>query len=524
MECSGRLVRYNCRPDGELDAEACLGASAGEASRGPPQGAVATARTRMAATSIQHAGHGKNHGKNHGQNNPTWLAMGVIVTRWLPVFRARTTAGVEWRFVTTDTKHSSDPRFVVVDCPDVFYSNATSFGAGGRPKIAMGFQFSCFCKTVSWFRQALTVVPSARFVGKMEDDSVLHDARVVAELAFAHRLARREASSSSSSLPLLWYGHFAWAAFLSPTGTGHAKFCGDGDDLLLRSETRSLCGKSSLSGTVAPFASGGLDIRSRSLVEALSECAELWEFVKGFNPTNQSYGASCDGQQGYFVARCLQLPAASAVNGAASASAADSDGSGGGAAAGGRGNTRVATALHLPWPKFHPPSRRHGARLHSSLLHPHRPCSKRKAGLHDRSADGHHDMATTYSCGPLAELPSTWRWNVGHGLLPFRFKLHGERKSSDSPASHMWWEAYNKSELKLYNRLHVHREDDKYCDVLPCGVAAAPTGSTGLLRRKRDGTLGLWNASVCGGMVECWEGDGGRYYYQGPQTGLYVRT
>ena len=224
-----------------------------------------------------------------------------------------------------DTKHSSDPRFVVVDCPDVFYSNATSFGAGGRPKIAMGFQFSCFCKTVSWFRQALTVVPSARFVGKMEDDSVLHDARVVAELAFAHRLARREASSSSSSLPLLWYGHFAWAAFLSPTGTGHAKFCGDGDDLLLRSETRSLCGKSSLSGTVAPFASGGLDIRSRSLVEALSECAELWEFVKGFNPTNQSYGASCDGQQGYFVARCLQLPAASAVNGAASASAADSD-------------------------------------------------------------------------------------------------------------------------------------------------------------------------------------------------------
>ena len=95
MECSGRLVRYNCRPDGELDAEACFGALAGEASRGPPQGAVATARTRMAATSIQHAGHGKNHGKNHGQNNPTWLAMGVIVTRWLPVFRARTTAGVE---------------------------------------------------------------------------------------------------------------------------------------------------------------------------------------------------------------------------------------------------------------------------------------------------------------------------------------------------------------------------------------------------------------------------------------------
>ena len=219
----------------KLDAEACLGASSGQSLARSAAGRWATARTRMAATSIQHAGHGKNHGKNHGQNNPTWLAMGVIVTRWLPVFRARTTAGVEWRFVTTRRSVRSIS-FVVVDCPDVFYSNATSFGAGGRPKIAMGFQFSCFCKTVSWFRRALTVVPSARFIGKMEDDSVLHDARVVAELAFAHRLARREASSSSSSLPLLWYGHFAWAAFLSPTGTGHAKFCGDGDDLLLRSK------------------------------------------------------------------------------------------------------------------------------------------------------------------------------------------------------------------------------------------------------------------------------------------------
>ena len=58
-------------------------------------------------------------------------------------------------------------RFAVVDCPDVFLANATRAFAAGQPKIAMGFQFSCFCKTAEWFRAALRLVPSARFVGKM---------------------------------------------------------------------------------------------------------------------------------------------------------------------------------------------------------------------------------------------------------------------------------------------------------------------------------------------------------------------
>ena len=104
------------------------------------------------------------------------MAMGVIVTKWLPPFRRRTTAllpGVEWRYVTTQQEHDGDPRFAFVRCPDVFLANATGF-AFGKPKIAMGFQFSCFCKTAEWFRVALTLVPSAKFVGKMEDLSLIH--------------------------------------------------------------------------------------------------------------------------------------------------------------------------------------------------------------------------------------------------------------------------------------------------------------------------------------------------------------
>eukprot|EP00966_Prymnesium_polylepis_P186599 4325486-Prymnesium_polylepis.1 len=56
---------------------------------------------------------------------------------------------------------------------------------------------------------------------------------------------------------------------------------------------------------LAPFASGGLDIRSRALAERAVACELLWEFVKGFDAGNTSYGASCDGLQGYFMARCF---------------------------------------------------------------------------------------------------------------------------------------------------------------------------------------------------------------------------
>ena len=96
-----------------------------------------------------------------------WLAMGVIVTQWRPQFRRRSAgvAGVEWRYVTTDRSLLGDPAHVVVRCPDVFYRNATA-DRTGRDKLRMGFQFSCFCKTVEWFRRSLVLFPTAAFVGK----------------------------------------------------------------------------------------------------------------------------------------------------------------------------------------------------------------------------------------------------------------------------------------------------------------------------------------------------------------------
>lgn len=448
------------------------------------------------------------------RHNNVWLAMGVIVTRWIPSFRRRSSEplGVVWKYVTTDAAHDGDERFALVECPDVFFSNATTYGAGGRSKISMGFQYSCFCKTVQWFRVALELVPTARFIGKMEDDSVLHDARVVAELITAHRLARRERKS-----PMLWYGHFAWALFYENAG-GRAKFCGDADDHLLSTFPR-VCSREAKNGVLAPFASGGLDIRSRALAERLATCELLTDFLRGYDLRNSSYGASCDGQQGYFVAKCLALPhapdsdPASQASSPSSAAAATMTSTPPSAATSER-RTRVATALHLPWPKFHPPSRRHGARLHSSLLHPHRPCV-----MHGRQ------LRQFKALQNLCEdpVPHTWRWNLGQAMLPLRFRLHGEWRRG---LASLWWEAYNKSHVRAYHRLHAHKEDDRYCDHLPCGLAmisdrqqqqqgAHPTDDINLARPI--------NVSVCGTMQECFApADGGVYWYAGEGPRRYL--
>lgn len=419
--------------------------------------------------------------KKHG--GATVLAMGVVVTRSIPAFRRRSSwsLGVSWRYVTTDRSRESDPLFAVVDCPDVFFNNATAYGGNkpGQKKIVMGFQFSCFCKTVSWFRRALELEPSARFIGKMEDDSVLHDARVVAELTHAYRLVRREIASVTHmrQQPLLWYGHFAWTLF---QGRGRAKFCGDLDDHLL-SPTPRVCARASPSSVLAPFASGGLDIRSRGLVETTASCEELWRFVSGYDPTNASYYVSCDGEQGYYLARCLALETRALRDNGADAPTAGK-------------NTHAATLLHLPWPKFHVPSRRFGARLHSSLLHPHRGCT----------FSGDPSRRKADACDPSTHLQNSWRWNLGLALLPFRFQLHGARRQSSGVPT-LWAVAHNRSLLKTYHRLHLHREDDRYCDVLPCAFAARPPADT-----RYNGTV-----LPCTSMVECVDGEGGRYFYRG---------
>lgn len=80
-------------------------------------------------------------------------------------------------------------------------------------------------------------------------------------------MARQEQGARS---PLIWYGHFDWAGH-HPFDASRARFCGVGDDILLGGRPQ-LCsgGRGSV---VAPFASGGLDIRSRAL--AASACGRL---------------------------------------------------------------------------------------------------------------------------------------------------------------------------------------------------------------------------------------------------------
>ena len=152
-------------------------------------------------------------------------------------------------------------------------------------------------------------------------------------------------------------------------------------------------------------------------------------------------------------------------------------------------------------PSHFPHSRRRAAA--PSLLHPHRPCGHRVySGTRARP------RADAFQCNRELELPPTWRWNHGYGLQPFRFRLFAERRK-EGGAPTLSWEAYNRSMVKLYNRLHVHREDDKYCDVLPC-LVAAPTSAAA-------------NATLCASMQECVTGSGGIYHYQGVSTGAYVR-
>ena len=405
-----------------------------------------------------------------GASLPTqlWLAMGVIVTKHAPPFRRQTSGlnSVAWRYVSTRPEHEGDSRYLVVPCQDFFYANVSKVA-----KTTMGFQFSCFCKTVHWFQRGLTLYPTVRFLGKMEDDSVLYDARVVAELMNAYRLARRSRPRETAlqpAKPMLWYAHFDWALHLSGDLT-RAKFCAVGDNVML--QPYPWCGHKG-AGVLAPFANGGLDIRSRALAEQAAACGPVWDYIRDFNRSNASYGASCDGMQGFFMARCLADGLSAALEGVERREA-DGGGSGGGtggdtgkhaikAALAQRSSLRpgVMTALHLPWPKFHPPSRGIGARMHSSLIHPDKRCMNRASWFRKAT-----DAAA--ACGPMV---TGWKWNYGSALLPFPFRVDvGKRADGSGMLS---WHAFNRSMVARYNQLHVKREDERYCSELPCGGIA----------------------------------------------------
>uniref|UniRef100_A0A7S3AX27 Uncharacterized protein n=1 Tax=Haptolina ericina TaxID=156174 RepID=A0A7S3AX27_9EUKA len=380
-----------------------------------------------------------------------WLAMGVIVTRLVPPFRRQTRGlgAVAWRYISTRDEHRADPKYVVVPCPDFFYANVSKVA-----KTTMGFQFSCFCKTAYWFRRALLLFPQVRFLGKMEDDSVLFDARVLAELIASHRMVRRESKREAATRvrdPMLWYGHFDWAVHQIGDMSA-ARFCGVGDYSMLTHAPA--CGRGR--DVLAPFANGGLDIRSRSLAEVAAGCELVWEYVRDYSKENKSYGGSCDGLQGFFLARCIAgngpLPPELASRGRRAAREVDPVDPMHDAA-------KTITALHLPWPKFHPPSRGTGARKHSSLIHPDKRCMvARGSGFRNAAA------AAAASCDPAV---SSWSWHEGAALLPFPFRLDPATRSDGSPM--LRWSAWNSTHIRRYNQLHIHREDDRYCDELPCG-------------------------------------------------------
>ena len=72
-------------------------------------------------------------------------------------------------------------------------------------------------------------------------------------------------------------------------------YCADGDQLLSSSGPKG-CKGTWEAATVAPFASGAVDVRSRSFAVHVDRCKALWK--------REWEGASCDGQQGFFVAHC----------------------------------------------------------------------------------------------------------------------------------------------------------------------------------------------------------------------------
>ena len=100
---------------------------------------------------------------------------------------------IAWRYVATNPRYADDARFAVVNCRD------GPFG-GSKDDQDTSKAGACACKSAAWFAKALWLFPAARFIAKTEDDTLVHDARLVAELRWAWS---RESRAES-----LWCG---WA-------------------------------------------------------------------------------------------------------------------------------------------------------------------------------------------------------------------------------------------------------------------------------------------------------------------------
>ena len=162
-------------------------------------------------------------------------------------------------------------------------------------------QTSCACKSLWWFYRAVDLYRDAAFIGKVEDDTVVQPELLERELRWA--LARRPAGAQRTWLG--WYSLFQislhrwdariaarWPRQSSPLVGG---WCQEGVKAWHKEYVR--CHESWPNATVAPFASGGIDVRSWALAHFSSHACRL--------PWNDEYQAACDGDQGYDIARCL---------------------------------------------------------------------------------------------------------------------------------------------------------------------------------------------------------------------------
>ncbi len=159
---------------------------------------------------------------------------------------------------------SPDPLVIRVPCPEI-----------GKPYDAM--QRTCLCKTRAWFEYAALRWSDARFVAKIEDDTIVHWAGLTRFLV------------GLNDSPMSWIGSFQWAVHTRHGSRG--KYCSAAREHLRGPPHRCL-----LDGhddVLAPYPTGAADVRGQDLNRRLLLC-------------QKSHLGSCDGGQGMIAATCLR--------------------------------------------------------------------------------------------------------------------------------------------------------------------------------------------------------------------------
>jgi hypothetical protein len=139
----------------------------------------------------------------------------------------------------------------------------------------------------------------------------------------------------------------------------------------------------------APFAVGGIDVRSRALAQTMGLCGEAWAFVQEawaggheacplsvgrHGPcSHDSWSVAGDGYQGLLAAMCNDW------------------------------RRHNITAHHLTWSKFESNIQRGGPNLHASVMHGYKDYKVETQGK---------------------DLPRAWVWNMGEAMLPLEYTLY----------------------------------------------------------------------------------------------------